>query len=135
MSERLDWYGQNLRKPACFRAASRIAAVCLLLTQCGMRFSALNLLAGLMIVAAVAVRTAAQDALPPATQIRPDQSLRPLVEEAASRSATIRELIDQLEHLDVTVYIRINALLPTDLDGRVAILPTGSRQRYLVIEL
>jgi len=100
-----------------------------------MRFSALNLLAGLLIVSAIAARTLAQDASPPATQIRPDQDLRPLVEEAASRSATIRHLIDQLEHQDVTVYIRISALLPTDLDGRVALLPTGTRQRYLVIEL
>jgi len=100
-----------------------------------MRFSSLDFLAGLMIVVAVAARAAAQEGSPLPMQIRPDQGLRPLVEEAAGRSATIRDLIDRLEHLDVTVYIRLSALMPSDLDGRVGLLATATEHRYLVIEL
>jgi hypothetical protein len=71
----------------------------------------------------------------PAPHVRPERELRELVAEAARGSAAIHGLIDRLEALDVTVYIRVQAFMQTDLDGRVALLSVRDRHRYLVIEL
>ena len=61
--------------------------------------------------------------------------MRHLVDEAARRSTAIREWLDRLENLDVTMYIRAKAFTQVDLEGRVALLSTGGTHRYLVIEL
>jgi hypothetical protein len=71
----------------------------------------------------------------PSSHVRPDIGLRRLVEDAARRSPAIRQLVDRLEALDVTVYIRIRPFSQTDLDGRVALLSSNGGHRYLVIEL
>ncbi len=58
-----------------------------------------------------------------------------LVDEAARRSPAIREWIDRLQELDVTVYVRARTFTQLDLEGRVALLSTAGGHRYLVIEL
>ena len=71
-----------------------------------------------------------------APHLRPEVMLRPLVEQAAARSPSIRALIDRIEASDVIVYVRLRPFSQSDLDGRVALLsamPAG--QRFLVIEL
>jgi hypothetical protein len=70
-----------------------------------------------------------------APHVRPVNGLRPLVEEAASRSSEIRTLLDQLEATDVIVYIRGRNFEDPELDGRVALLAVTNLQRYLVIEI
>jgi hypothetical protein len=67
--------------------------------------------------------------------VRPEHEVRELVGDAARGSPAIRGLIDRLEALDVTVYVRIRAFLQTDLEGRVALLSANGAHRYLVIEL
>ena len=76
----------------------------------------------------------AQEEWTPPPHVRPDRGVRSLVEEAARRSPLIRELIERLEGLDVTVYIRGRSLTAT-LDGRIALLSAAGGGRYLVIEL
>jgi hypothetical protein len=90
----------------------------------------------LVVIALLAVGTPviAQEGWTP--HVRPEPGLRELVADAARRSPAIRGLIDGLERLDVTVYIRTRIFPQTDLDGRVALLSsTNSSHRYLVIEL
>jgi hypothetical protein len=70
-----------------------------------------------------------------APHVRPEHDVRELVGDAARGSPAIRGLIDRLEALDVTVYVRIRAFLQTDLEGRVALLSANGAHRYLVIEL
>jgi hypothetical protein len=86
----------------------------------------------------VAAALALQSAVIPRTSphLRPEIVLRPLVEQAAQRSPSIRELIDRIEASDVIVYVRLRQFTRSDLNGRVALLssmPAG--QRFLVIEL
>jgi len=77
----------------------------------------------------------AQDDSMRAPHVRPEKGLRALVDEAARRAPSIRALIDQLESMDVTVYIRTRVFGQIDLDGRVAMLAARNSHRYLVIEL
>lgn len=94
--------------------------------------------AGFALLLAMAVPTFAQpapDDWTPPPHVRPNPDLRTLVDEAARRSTEIRELIDRLETLDVTVYIRTRAFAQSDLDGQVGLLAAGRGHRYLVIEL
>ena len=87
----------------------------------------------LVAVVALAMQVVGQGAVP---HLRPEIMLRPLVEQAAQRSPSIRALIDRIEAADVIVYVRIRPFSQSDLNGRVALLekmPAG--QRYLVIEL
>src|SRR5260370_29363344 len=75
----------------------------------------------------------AQDGRAP--HVRLLRGMQHLVDEAARRSRAIRESLDRLESLDVTVYIRANAFMPLDLEGRVGLLSAGGIHRYLVIDL
>jgi hypothetical protein len=97
--------------------------------------SASNLagLAFLAMLTLAAVPAAAQDERPP--HVRPERGMRHLVDEAARRSPAIREWIDRLEELNVTVYIRAQAFVQVDLEGRIALLSSAGSRRYLVIEL
>jgi hypothetical protein len=70
-----------------------------------------------------------------APHLRPDSELRALVDDAARGSALIRELMDRLEMLNVSVYIRVRTFEQSDLEGRVALLSAVEGHRYLVIEL
>ena len=70
-----------------------------------------------------------------APHIRPAPELRALVSEAAEGSQAIRALMDRLETLNVTVYIRSATFIYSDLEGRVALLAGAVGHRYLVIEL
>ena len=111
--------------------------VCILLATLRMPITRRRILfltiAGLL---AITCRPAgAQDEVKPPPHVRPEHGLRALVDEAARRSPAVRALIDQLEDMDVTVYIRVRAFDQLDLDGRVGLLATRSSHRYLVIEL
>ena len=77
----------------------------------------------------------AQEAGTPPRHVRPEHGVRSLVEEATRRSPLIRELIERLEELNVTVYIRARTFLITDVEGRIALLSAAGSHRYLVIEL
>jgi hypothetical protein len=91
---------------------------------------------GMSLVAAVAFAVQSAAIAQPTPHLRPDITLRPLVDQAAQRSPLIRTLIDRIEASDVVVYVRLRQFTRSDLDGRVALLssmPAG--QRYLVIEL
>jgi len=71
-----------------------------------------------------------------APRVRPDRSLRPIVEESARRSPSIRALIDRLEATDVIVYVRMRVFNGSSLEGHVGLLATtASGQRFLMIEL
>ena len=67
--------------------------------------------------------------------VRADRALQRLIDDAAERSPAIRESLDRLERLDVTVYVRVRTFPQMDLDGRVALLSANGGHRYLVIEL
>lgn len=77
----------------------------------------------------------AQGEWTPAPHVRPERGVRSLVEEAARRSPLIRDLIERLEGLNVTVYIRTRLFATTGLDGHIALLSAVGSDRYLVIEL
>jgi hypothetical protein len=94
--------------------------------------SGLALLAILMLAPAQAF---AQDDAPRAPRVRPERGIQHLVDEAGRRSPAIRESLDRLERLDVTVYIRGTLFARTDLEGRVALLSSTGSHRYLIIEL
>jgi hypothetical protein len=91
--------------------------------------------AGLFVFTCRPALAIGQDDWKPPPHVRPEKGLRSLVDDATRRSPSIRALIDQLEALDVTVYIRVRAFDQIDLDGRVAMLATRTSHRYLVIEL
>jgi hypothetical protein len=91
---------------------------------------------GMSLVAAVAFAVQSAAIAQPTPHLRPDITLRPLVDQAAQRSPSIRALVDRIEASDVIVYVRLRQFARSDLNGRVALLssmPAG--QRYLVVEL
>jgi len=92
-------------------------------------------LAGLVGLVFATSPASAQDLLLPPPHVRPEREVQRLVDEAARRSPAIRDSIDRLQELDVTVYIRTKPFRQLDLDGRVALLSTVGSHRYLVIEL
>jgi hypothetical protein len=67
--------------------------------------------------------------------VRPTREVRTLVDDAARGSGAIRALMDRLEALDVTVYIRAVTFADSNLEGRAALLAGQVGHRYLVIEL
>jgi hypothetical protein len=77
----------------------------------------------------------AQDAAAQPPHVRGEGGMQRLIDGAARRSAAIRESIDRLQELDVTVYVRAKVLVHLELEGRVALLSTVGSHRYLVIEL
>jgi hypothetical protein len=91
--------------------------------------------AGLLAIMWQPASAIGQDEPSPPPHVRPEKGLRSLVDEAARRSPAVRALIDQLEQLDVTVYIRVRAFDQPDLDGQIALLAGQNSHRYLVIEL
>jgi hypothetical protein len=91
----------------------------------------------LFVVAAprVAAQTEPQADRTQAPHVRPEPDLRDFVDLAAQRSPLIRNLLADLETLDVTVYVRTRSFLQVNLDGRVALLSIVGAHRDLVIEL
>jgi hypothetical protein len=84
----------------------------------------------------IASRLLAQERSASPPHIRPESpELRALIDEAARRSPVVRDLIDRIDRSDVTVYIRTRKFAGGELDGRVGILSTTARHRYLVVEL
>ena len=99
-------------------------------------FAAAACFAGVLIVAFGAplqAQIAPADVSAP--HVRPAPELRTLVSEAAEGSPAIRTLMDRLETMNVTVYIRSATFIYSDLEGRVALLAGVVGHRYLVIEL
>jgi hypothetical protein len=125
-----------------FGFGSHAVVVCILLTRSCMcdptgrkNLTALRRAGAVALtVLAVAGPALAQD-VPRPPHVRGDRSMQRLVNEAARRSPAIREWIDRLEELDVTVYVRSRTFAQIDLEGRLAILSNVGGHRYLVIEL
>jgi hypothetical protein len=68
--------------------------------------------------------------------IRPEsRALRELVDDAVRRSSAVRDLIDRIDRSDLIVYIRTRRFESSDLDGRVGMLSTAGKYRYVVVEL
>ncbi len=68
--------------------------------------------------------------------LRPETpGLRSLTTRAAERSPIVRELIDQLDHSSVIVYLRHRVFGPVTVDGQIGLLSASSTHRLLVIEL
>jgi len=92
--------------------------------------------AGVLMLLTLAAQAAAQADRPQHPHVRSgDDEMRRLIDDAASRSSAIREWIDRLQELDVTVYVRTKTFAQRDLQGRVALLSKAGSHRYLVIEL
>jgi hypothetical protein len=89
--------------------------------------------AGALMLMTLAASAAAQDTTEP-PHVRGD-TMRRFIDDAARRSPAIREWINRLQGLDVTVYVRAKAFARLDMEGRVALLSTAGSHRYLVIEL
>lgn len=110
--------------------------VCILLTISSMsstrRRTLALAIAGVLLMASPAFAQA-HDFPPP--HVRPEGGMKRLVDEAARRSPSLRESIDRLEALAVTVYIRPKVFARSDLLGRVALQSSVGSRRYLVIEL
>src|SRR3954468_14851438 len=88
--------------------------------------------AALLLLLAHGATALAQEAAPP-RHVRGEDGLQRLIDEAAYRSPAIRHWIDRLQEFDVTVYVRARTFAQSDLVGRVALLSTVGRHRYLVI--
>jgi hypothetical protein len=105
--------------------------------QKGRRVAGVRLIVSALTAAVLVTPAQAQvaqgDGVPP--HVRPEPEMRALVADAARGSLAIRGLIDHLEGLDVTVYVRQRAFAQTELEGRVALLAATGVHRYLVIEL
>lgn len=54
-----------------------------------------------------------------------------LIARGAARSATFKQLIDELNKTDVVVYLETNVDLPVGLDGRLMFLTAAGGVRYL----
>ena len=92
--------------------------------------------AGALMLLTLSAPAAAQtEGAPQQPHVRGEYDMRRLIDDAASRSSAIREWIDRLQELDVTVYVRMKTFAQRDLEGRVALLSKTGSHRYLVIEL
>jgi hypothetical protein len=91
---------------------------------------------GFLVVLSLAAAPAlAQEDVLRSPHVRPERGMQHLVDEAARRSPAIREWLDRLESLDVTVYIRTKAFTQADIEGRVALQSVAGSHRYLIIEI
>ena len=138
MSEPIGHPRCDRRKQAGFRNTSTmLGVVCILLASSGMP-SALrrSLPLAVSVLLLLASNLLAQDPSAPPPHMRAEsRELRALVDEAARRSPVVRDLIDQIDRSDLTVYIRTRKFEGTELDGRVGILSVTGHYRYLVVEL
>jgi hypothetical protein len=89
----------------------------------------------LAVATPLAAQTVSQADPPHVPHVRPTPDLRGVVVDAVQQSDIIRELVETLETLDVTVYIRTRPFRQLNLDGRIALLSVVGGHRYLVIEL
>ena len=64
-----------------------------------------------------------------------DARLATMVERGARRSATFAGLLAAIERTDVIVYIESSRRMPSNLDGRLLLLPMSNNQRYLRIQV
>jgi hypothetical protein len=96
-----------------------------------MRWSA-TAWAGVAFLLLLAYPARAQGAAP---HVRGEGDMQRLIDDAARRSPAIQRWIDDLQELDVTVYVRTRLFAQLDLDGRVALLSVAGGHRYLMIEL
>jgi hypothetical protein len=58
-----------------------------------------------------------------------------LIDESLARSATVRDLVDRLEHSDLLVYVRYEWFTSSSLRGRIGFLAAGRGQRLFAIEI
>jgi len=119
------------QKQACFFTFATHAAVdCMLLTRSRMRRGAVGFLEMFFLFFFVTTPVFAQ-----APHVRGEGGMQRLVDDAAQRSPAIREWINRLEALDITVYVRGRVFTQLDLDGRIGLLEAAGGHRFLVIEL
>ncbi|HEY2151120.1 MAG TPA: hypothetical protein VGH34_09940 [Vicinamibacterales bacterium] len=85
-------------------------------------------------LASAAPAVAQEEWLPP-PHVRPAPEMRALFDEATGRSPTVRGLVNWLEILDVTVYVRTQDVMPRGLLGRAALLSVNGSHRYIVIDV
>ena len=64
-----------------------------------------------------------------------DDRIRKMLEVGARRSSTFAGLLAAIERTDVIVYIQPASHMPSQLDGRLLLLPTSNNQRYLRIQV
>jgi hypothetical protein len=88
--------------------------------------------AGAMVVAA----TVAAPVLTAGGGVRPLQARGTrLLEEASRRSATVRELVDELGRSDVVVYVDLDGNDPSDLDGSLRFMGATANTRNVHVWL
>jgi hypothetical protein len=58
-------------------------------------------------------------------------AINELIARGAARSATFKQLIDELNKTDVVVYLETNVALPVGLEGRLMFLTAAGGVRYL----
>ena len=76
----------------------------------------------------------AQDTLH--AHVRSDSAdIRALIHDAAERSATVRELLEELDESNVIVYVQLRLFPSQLLDGRLGFISSTRRARFLAIEL
>jgi hypothetical protein len=116
---------------ACFfRFESHAAVDCMLLTRSRMRLGAARVAGMFFLFFFVTTPAFAQ-----APHVRGEGGMQRLVDRAARRSSVIRDWIDRLEELDITVYVRARVFTQLDLDGRIGLLSAAGGHRFLIIEL
>jgi hypothetical protein len=89
----------------------------------------------LLIVILLTASPAIAQPAPKSPHVRPHADVVELMSDAARQSPTIRALIDRLETLDVTVYIRRQRFPESELEGRTGLLSKVANHRFLVVEL
>jgi hypothetical protein len=119
------------QKQACFFTFGSHAAVdCMLLTRSRMRRRAVGFLGMFFLFFFVTTPVFGQT-----PHVRGEGGMQRLVDDAARRAPAIREWIDRLEELDITVYVRARVFTQLDLDGRIGLLSAAAGHRFLLIEL
>jgi hypothetical protein len=79
-------------------------------------------------------RVIAQDTLH--AHVRSDAAdIRALIDDAAERSPTVRALIEEIDQSNVIVYVHARMFSSQLLEGRIGLVASTSRTRFLAIEL
>jgi hypothetical protein len=89
----------------------------------------------LVIVTTPLAVAGAQDAATRSHVRGTDEAARVLIRDLVARSATGRELVDQLDRSDLVVYVRRRLFTTTMLSGRIGFVRGDCTWRYVAIEI
>jgi hypothetical protein len=64
-----------------------------------------------------------------------DDAAKALIRDLVARSATGRELVDQIDRSDLVVYVRRRVFLTTTLNGRIGLVHADCSRRLVAIEI